>query len=144
MVKFKGRLLYVQQMETTWEDPIIFVPLNWYVLHLLDFYDIYLKIEKIFISVHWSHFISYFILKYIRTIHKYHRSLTSLPYRSMYGGSFTKLTIWYLTVSGVTWGHHLYFGKENPMCVPHLSFYLAFLHCQRACSVPQWSFLGTM
>ena len=28
MVKLKGRLLWVQQMMTTWEDPVISIPLN--------------------------------------------------------------------------------------------------------------------
>jgi hypothetical protein len=63
------------------------------VLHLLDLYDISLRIENIFIFVDGSHFISYFLLKYMPTIHKYHSSLTGLPYRSMDGDSFIELII---------------------------------------------------
>ena len=59
----------------------------------LILYNIYLRIENVFIFVHGSHLISHFILKDIPTIHKYHRSLIGLPYRSMNGGSFTKLII---------------------------------------------------
>ena len=75
-----------------------------------------------FFLTHQSHHISYFLLKDIPTIHKYHRYLVDLLYRSMDGVHLPKLTIWYLIVSSVTWGHHLYFCKQHPMCVPHLSF----------------------
>ena len=65
------------------------------LIHLisLDLYDTSLRIENIFLSRNEFHFISYFILKDMPTINKYHRSPTGLPYRSMGGGSFTKLII---------------------------------------------------
>ena len=65
---------------------------NMYYVYLI-LYDISLIIQNIFLYVNVSHFISYFILKDMPIIHKYHRSLTSFPYRSMDGGSFTKLII---------------------------------------------------
>ena len=94
---------------------------TWFIWYIFKYW------ERSF-STHGSHFISCFLLKDIPTIHKYHRSLTGLPYRSMDGSSFTKLTIYYLIVSGVTQGNHLYFSRWYLMCVPHLSFYPALLH----------------
>ena len=92
MVKLKGELLWVQQMATTWEDRVISVSKLVGHFILLDLYDISLIIKKVFLSRHGSHFIS-FPLKDMPTIYKYHRSLMGLPYRSMDGGSFTKLII---------------------------------------------------
>ena len=62
-------------------------------------------------------------LKDMPTIYKYQRSLTGFSYRSMDGGSFTKLNIlildyfqvWPRAITCIT-------SKRNPMCVPHLSF----------------------
>ena len=59
----------------------------------LILYDISLRIENVFIFVHGSHFISYFLLKDMPTIYKYHRSLMGLPYMSMGVGSFTELIV---------------------------------------------------
>ena len=93
MVKLKGELLWVQQMVTTWEDPVISVSKLVGHLILLDLYDISLIIKNVFLFIHGSHFISHFLLKYMPTIYNYHRSLISLPYRLMDGGSFTELNI---------------------------------------------------
>ena len=89
MVKLKGELLWVQQMVTTWEDPVISVSKLVGHFILLDLYDISLIIKNLFLSRHGSHFISFSSKKDMPTIYKYHRSLTGLPYKSMDGGSFT-------------------------------------------------------
>ena len=56
------------------------------------------------------------------TIYKYQRCLTSLPYRSMDGGSFTELNILILDCFQV-WPRVIscIMNKRNPMCFPHLS-----------------------
>ena len=92
MVKLKGELLWVQQMATTREDPVISVSTTIRTYILLDIYDISLIIEKIFLFGHGP--TSYhFPLKEIPTIYKYHRSLMGLPYRSMNRCSFIELII---------------------------------------------------
>ena len=59
----------------------------------------------------------HFTLKDMPNIYKYHRSLTELPYKSMYGGLFPELIIEYQTISGITRGHHLYFEQaESNVC----------------------------
>ena len=77
-----------------------------------------------FFLAHGPHLISYFFLKDMPIIHEYHRSLIDLLYSSMDGVHLPKITIRYLIVSSLTWGHHLYFCKKHPMCIPHLSFLL--------------------
>ena len=69
MVKLKGELLWVQQMATTWEDPIIYVFFkNSRTSILIDIYDIYLIIENIFLFGHGSNFISFSSKRYAHHI----------------------------------------------------------------------------
>jgi hypothetical protein len=49
MAKLKGELLWVQQMATTWEDPVISVSKLIGHFILLDLYDISLIIKNVFL-----------------------------------------------------------------------------------------------
>ena len=64
----KGELLWVQQMATTWEDPVISVSKLIGHFILLDLYDISLIIKNVFLSRHGSHFISFFSKRYAHHI----------------------------------------------------------------------------
>ena len=92
MVKLKGELLWVQQMATTWEDPVISVSRLVGHFILLDLYDMSLIIKNVF-SLDMGPTSYPFPLKDMPTIYKYQRSLTGFPYRLMDGGSFIELNI---------------------------------------------------
>ena len=109
MVKLKGELLWVQQMATTWEDPVISVSRLVGHFILLDLYDISLIIKNVFLSRHGSHFISFSSKRYAHHIY--------VP--KVFDGSPIQVDGWgfiYLAehlntrlFSGMTRGHHLYY-----------------------------------
>jgi hypothetical protein len=62
MVKLKGELLWVQQMVTMWENPVISVSKLVGHFILLNLYDISLIIKDLFLLRHGSHLLSWVLI----------------------------------------------------------------------------------